>query len=275
MDILGFTTHWANNSIRLPDNNHESPSQQPYRLRPSRLGRHAYITGIEHLIHLHGNPHAAIDNSNFYGRMQDIFRTGHDVEARIVEVMRSAGMNHLDYQVPMSLEMHGYTIEGTADLVIDDTVIDIKTASASNYKRLISGYDDLTYRTQLALYHHALGVSNAGLLLYNKDTSEITYKNIILSTELERVSMILNVLRNMEDMTLEEGWDYMWESFEVTEPPQQMRDRKPTGKLLVPRELHYNDTVARVLWETDYHNGTRVIAAANPDPVDTIRKSFI
>lgn len=275
LSLQDFVTQWASNDIRLPDNEHTSPSRQEYRLRPSRLGRTAYITAIEHLVHKHGLQHQAVNNVEVYGRTQDIFRTGHDVESRIIQIMRAANLESFEYQVPTSFDLHGYTIEGTADLVIGDTVIDVKTASASNFKRLLSGYNDLTYRTQLALYAHGLGLSNVSLLLYNKDTSELALRPIALTTEFSRVNGILAMLREMEDMTLEDSWLYVTNEFNITTPPNQMRDKSPTGKLLVPPDLWYETVVRNVLWETEKINGTVYVTSANTDPVDTIRNSFI
>ena len=275
LSLQDFVTNWITNSIQLPDNNYTQPSRQEYRLRPSRLGRTAYITAIEHLIHKHGLQHQAINNVEMYGRTQDIFRTGHDVEARIIEVMRAANVEPFEYQVPTSFNLHDYTIEGTADLVIGDTVVDIKTASASNYKRLQQGYNDLTYRTQLALYAHGLGLSKVALLLYNKDTSEVALRYISLTNEFSRVEGILAMLREMEDLTLEDAWQYIVDNFTITPPPNQMRAKESTGKLLVPPDLWYEPTVRGVLWQVDTYNGTTVVTAANPDPVNTIRNSFI
>jgi hypothetical protein len=239
----------------------------------------AYITAIEYLINLHATvPYTREDDNelNYYGRMRDIFRTGHDVEARIIEVMRSAGITGFEYQVPTTMQLAGFTVEGTADLVIDNIVIDVKTASASNYKRLITGYNDLVYRTQLALYAHGLGLDKAGLLLYNKDTSELHLKYIPLRDELPRVVSILEQLTPLNKMTLDEGYDHIWDTFTVTDPVCQMRNKQTTGKLLVPAELRYEPVVCDVLWTTEYGaDGTRYITGANPDPLKTIRTRFI
>lgn len=275
LTLQQFVNNWSTNSIVLPPANHTSPSQQPYRLRPSRLGRAGYITALEYLVHLHGNTHQAIDNTEYYGRMQDIFRTGHDVESRIIDVMRSASVEHFEYQVPTTFEMGGFTIEGTADLVIDDTVVDIKTASASNFKRLLSGYNDLTYRTQLALYAHGLNIPKVALLLYNKDTSELQLKYINLTTELDRVRNILTELNHLESMKLEEAFEYVYNIFEVTTPPNQKKDKQSTGKYLVPPELYYETIVRDILWTTETRDGTRYITGENPDPLTTIRNSYI
>lgn len=270
-----FVRDWGNNTITLPPANHTTPSQQPYRLRPSRLGRHGYITAVEYLIHLHGQSHKGIDNTEYYGRVQDIFRTGHDVEARIIEVMRSANVEPFEYQVPTSFEMCGFTIEGTADLVINDTVVDIKTASASNHKRLLTGYNDQTYRTQLALYAHGLGLSKTALLLYNKDNSDLQLKYINLTTELDRVRNILTELNHLKTMTLEDAFEYVYNVFEVTSPPSQKRDKQATGQYLVPSELYYEPVVRDVLWNTEVRDGVRYVTTENPDPLTTIRNSFI
>ena len=270
---MDFADNWNVDAIVLPDNHYTKPSKQEYRLRPSRLGRPAYVTGIEHLIHLYGKDHEAVDNTEFYGRRQDIFRTGHDKEALIVEMLRATNIIH-DYQVPTTFTLHGYIIEGTADLVIDNTVVDIKTASAGNYKRLLTGYNTLTYRTQLALYAHALGLSSTALFLYNKDTSEVTYQTINLTTEVTRVSDILENLRIMEELpSLEQAWLYLEDTFLIPTPPSQMRNKQATGQVLLPPELRYEPNVLNVLWETEYRNGTTFITSSVDDPCDVIRNT--
>jgi len=276
-----FVQQWTTNSIPLrvlDPAKKEQTTAQAFRLRPSRLGRMAYITAIEYLINLHATvPYTREDDDSlFYGRMRDIFRTGHDVEARIIEVMRSAGITGFEYQVPTTMELAGFTVEGTADLVIDDTVIDIKTASASNYKRLITGYNDLTYRTQLALYAHGLGLDKAALLLYNKDTSELHLKYIQLRDELPRVLKLLELLTPLKEMTLDDGYGYIHDTFEVSEPVCQVRNKQTTGRLLVPAELRYEYIVRDVIWTTELGtDGTRYITSANPDPLNTIRTRYI
>lgn len=272
--LLDFATNWNINNIKLPDNHYDKPSKQDYRLRPSRLGRIAYVTAVEHLIHLYGRDHEAIDNTEFYGRQSDIFRTGHDKEALIVEMLRATNIVH-DYQVPCSFVLHGYVIEGTADLVVEDTVVDIKTASASNYKRLLTGYNTLTYRTQLALYAHGLGLTSTALFLYNKDTSEVTYQYIQLTNELARVTLILEGLRQLEECpSLEEAWTGLEDLFLIPAPPAQMRNKQATGQLLVPAELRYEPNVLNVLWNTEHRNGTTYITGGSQDACERIRNTY-
>jgi hypothetical protein len=272
-----FTDEWATDSIVLRSSlvDKERPNtqqQQGYRLRPSRLGRAAYITAIEHLIHLHGTDSSDQCTIETYGRRQDIFRTGHDVEARIIEVMRDAGIT-LEYQIPTMFELGGYIIEGTADCVVDNVVIDIKTASGSNFKRLISGYNDETYRTQLALYAYGLGLNDVALLLYNKDTSELYYKPLQLTTEVARVVTILESLKQLECLPLKDAYNLMLDTFKIPEPPNQMKDKKPTGRYLVPQELMFTPYVRDVLFNTEVIGGTRYVTSIPDDPIAIIAET--
>jgi hypothetical protein len=264
MDLQTFTTQWATDSIALPESNHTHlrPAKQEYRLRPSRLGVHAYITAYEYLLHLHFKDAPVCNEPTVYGRRQDIFTTGHEVEARLVNLMRAVGM-HFESQVPTTFVLEGFTIEGTADMLIDDTVVDIKTASSSNFKRLLSGYNDLTYRTQLALYAHGLQVDNVGLLLYNKDTSELAWKPIQLTLELQRVKDILHLLNSLrkeyEVHGLPQAVEYVIDNFTEPVPVAQMSNKVPTGKYLVPKELMFNPLVRDLLMHTEEVDGTRYV----------------
>lgn len=272
MHLSTFVDSWNTNSLAVTKHLDTIDSaKQGYRLRPSRLGRPAFVQAIEHLVYLHGN--VPIHNeANDLGRTQDIFAVGHATEARIVDVMKSVGISGFDYQVPVSFDLAGYTIEGTADLVYDDTVIDIKTASSSNYKRLISGYGDIVYRTQLACYSKGLGLHDVALLLYNKDTSELYYKPVSVDGLMDRVESILAALKEMEDLTLEDGWNYVLETMSIPEPVPQMAAKKPTGRFLVPPELQYAPTVRDVLFHTEVHNGTRYVTSINERPLETITR---
>jgi hypothetical protein len=264
MNLHTFTTQWATDSIVLPESNHNNlrPVKQEYRLRPSRLGVHAYITAYEYLLHLHFKDAPVCNEPTVYGRRQDIFTTGHEVESRLVNLMRTVGMQ-FDAQVPTTFELEGFTIEGTADMLIDDTVVDIKTASGSNFKRLLSGYNDLTYRTQLALYAHGLQVDKVGLLLYNKDTSELAWKPVQLTTELQRVRDILHLLNKLREEYELHGLlnavDYIINTFTEPTPVTQMSKKVPTGKYLVPQELMFNPLVRDLLMHTEEVDGTRYV----------------
>ena len=269
MHLTTFVDRWNDNLLEVAAKLPETPKPQGYRLRPSRLGRPAYIQAIEHLCYLHGN--IVDSDSVMLGRKQDIFDVGHATEERIINTLRSVGITDFSYQLPVSFELAGYIIEGTADLVIDETVVDIKTASNSNFTRLIKGYADLTYRTQLACYAHGLGLTQTALLLYNKDNSELYYKAVDVSGLMERVSNILGSLKVLEDLTLENAWEYILETMEIPEPVQQMRDKQHTGKYLVPKELQWAPTVRDVLFHTEVYNGTRYVVGVNANPTETIR----
>ena len=269
MHLTTFVDRWNDNLLEVTAKLPETPKPQGYRLRPSRLGRPAYIQAIEHLCYIHGN----VVDSDYVtlGRKQDIFDVGHATELRIIDTLRSVGVTDFSYQVPVEFELCGYTIEGTADLIMDETVIDIKTASNSNYARLAKGYSDLTYRTQLACYAHGLGLTQTALLLYNKDNSELYYKAVDVSGLMERVGNILYSLKVLEDLTLENAWEYILETMEIPEPVPQMRDKQPTGKYLVPKELQWAPTVRDVLFNTELNNGTRYVVGVNANPTETIR----
>lgn len=258
--IEQFTTNWANDNILLTAAKPSTitPLKQEYRLRPSRLGGPGYITAYEYLLWL--NSYRELDDGlSYYGRRQDIFTTGHEVEARLVNIMRQAGLV-FETQVPVEFNLGGQSIQGTADMVLNDTVVDIKTASNSNFKRLLTGYGDITYRTQLALYAHGLQLDKVGLLIYNKDTSELAWRPIQLTNEVERVSDIITALTGVVDKPIKEAIEYINETFSITEPPDQMRQKIPTGKYLVPRELGFNHTIRDLLYETQVgSDGTRYV----------------
>ena len=260
MNLGDFVSWWNTDAVPLTDNTHILPAKQQYRLRPSSLGKSAYITAFYRLLNQYGKPHEAINNKRFYGIREDRFKVGHETEARIVSVMREAGLT-LDSSVPCELTICGYTITGTADLVIDDTVIDVKTMTSSMYT---GSFVPSTYRTQLGLYAKALKCSGTMLLKYNKDTSELQLLPVDTTGVYERVELVLGMIQVMDNLgNLEEKIEFIFNAFEVTPPKPQIRLGKPTGKSLTPSDLHMDPLIRDILYQNSVVDGVRYITHSN------------
>lgn len=254
--IEDFVTLWNQDNLVLPENTHVLPAKQAYRLRPSSLGKSGYITAFYRLLNQFGKPHEAVNNARYYGVREDRFKMGHEAEARIVAVMREVGLA-IDVSVPVDMTIAGYPIKGTADIVLGDMVLDVKTMTSSMYG---GTYVPSTYRTQLGLYAKALRCTSAAILKFSKDTSELRVCPMDISGTYERVEYILGAIAVMDGLgDLEERIEYVFNVFEVTPPKPQVRLGKPTGRSLTPGDLHMDPLVRDILYRSEVSDGTRYI----------------
>lgn len=155
-----------------------SPEEkQSFRLRMSNLGRPGCVLQAEAL-------GLKRDQAPYSTRFRNLF--GDLVEAAAVAIMRNASVNVVAEQLPVSLEIAGRKIDGTADIVINEggmKVYDIKSASSwayankylnKNLQSLLEDGDNFGYLTQIYLYSVASGFPVGGLIIINKETGEWT-----------------------------------------------------------------------------------------------------
>lgn len=263
MSLSTFVQQWNsdtlsgfNPAIPDPDQVLFSVPQAAHQLRPSSLGQMAFITAMEYVICGYVNKvKRSPDMTTKYGRVTDLLNVGHITEDRITHVMRHNGYD-IQTQVPCTYtsEFVG-DIKGTADLVINDTVVDVKTARASNVKRLVDGGGGQKYITQLAIYAEALKLKDASLLVYNKDTSELTLIDVpreALRSAVRRVDAILEQCTHFDTVsTLEAKLHKVYDMCEDPKPVPQMYKKERTGRYLVPQELYYQDWLVDILYDTE------------------------
>ena len=116
------------------------------------------------------------------------FLFGDIVEAIAVLVLEQAGVDIVDKQKAVSLNIDGTDVSGTLDLIIrdefgQDKVWDIKSASEWAYKFKYTGYggyekikedDPFGYIMQWHLYGEATGLPFGGWIVINKSSGEVT-----------------------------------------------------------------------------------------------------
>ena len=102
-------------------------------------------------------------------------------------IMKEAGVDIVDYQRPVSLDLDGVTVNGTLDVIIRDEagvekVWDIKSASDYAYKSKFTGFegyegikkdDPFGYVMQGFLYAEAAGMPFGGWIVVNKSSGEV------------------------------------------------------------------------------------------------------
>ena len=287
--IQKFVTDWNNDAldgfdpeVLDPDQCLFQPSQPSYQLRPSSLGQAGFITAIEYTINSYKTVlnRPAVSTPHTYGRMTDLLNVGHITESRIIAVLHHNSYL-IQHSVPCTYHSpHVGDIKGTADLLLGDTVIDVKTASSANVKRLVNDVGGLKYVTQLAVYAKALGVPDAGLLVYNKDNSELTYIDVPRSAmrqALERAEQILEACSYIDDFTtLTDKYQHVYRVFEIPEPVPQMYKKERSGRYLLPQCLYYKRWLVDLLFDTEqgYNNAGNVTTYVVRvlEPAETVQR---
>ena len=115
------------------------------------------------------------------------FLFGDITESIIMLIMKEAGVDIVDYQRPVELDLDGIVVKGTLDVIIRDEsgvekVWDIKSASDYAYKSKFTGYegyegikkdDPFGYVMQGFLYSEAVGMPFGGWIVVNKSSGEV------------------------------------------------------------------------------------------------------
>ena len=115
------------------------------------------------------------------------FLFGDFTESILMLVMREAGVDIVDYQKPVELEIAGHKVKGTLDVIIRDEVgiekvWDIKSASDWAFKNKFTNYggyekmkedDPFGYLMQGFLYSEASGLPFGGWIVVNKSSGEV------------------------------------------------------------------------------------------------------
>ena len=153
-----------------------SKNDRTYRIRMSGLGRHLCQQILERDGHKEELPYNAPAR----------FWFGDLSEAMLMCIMREAGIDIVDFQKEVELEIAGHKIRGTLDVIIRDEsgvekVWDIKSASdwAFKHKFGFGGYDSIKeddpfgYVMQGYLYATAMNMPFGGWIVINKSGGQI------------------------------------------------------------------------------------------------------
>ena len=153
-----------------------SKDDRTYRIRMSGLGRHLCQQILERDGHKEELPYNAPTR----------FWFGDLSEAMMMCIMREAGIDIVDFQKEVELEIAGHKIRGTLDVIIRDEsgvekVWDIKSASdwAFKHKFGFGGYDSIKeddpfgYVMQGYLYATAMNMPFGGWIVINKSGGQI------------------------------------------------------------------------------------------------------
>ena len=159
--------------------------------------------------------HGDNEKEEMPARLLLTFLQGHILEAVLLMLVEMSGHEISNKQTEVKVE----GIVGHMDCVIDDCLIDVKTAAPYSYKEkfvnggLLEGKDPFGYRLQADSYAHALGLERRGWLVMNKATGEL---NLLMND-----SFINNAVGDIQATK---------EALEQDTPPDRCYNDKEDGK---------------------------------------------
>jgi hypothetical protein len=201
-------------------------SKRTFSLRKSNVGRPSCQLWYEK-----NEPESGIElPANFLMNMM----LGDIVEAVFKGILTEAGVKFSDGH-KSTLKVGKYKVDGTHDLVLDNKVDDIKSASPWSYKNKFKDYatlkehDAFGYIGQLAGYAAALSVEAGGWWVINKANGEFKYVSawdMIVPNELDKIEDTINKL---EKNNFERCFVPVKETFR----------RKETGNMILSEECSW------------------------------------
>ena len=181
-----------------------------FKIRMSNVGRPTCQLWYEK-----NKPEAAIPLPNTF--MMNMM-LGDIVEAVFKGVLREAGIKYEDSK-KVSLDCGNTTVNGSYDIVINDAVDDIKSASDWSYRNKFDSYDTLSrsdgfgYIAQLAGYAKASGKKAGGWWVVNKANGQFKY---VPATDIDvdqEVSKIKDTVNTVKENKFERCFEPVPETF--------------------------------------------------------------
>ena len=142
---------------------------------------------------------------------------GDIVEAVFKALLTEAGVSYEDNS-KVTLKLEDDEITGEYDLVIDDAVDDVKSASDWSYRNKFASYETLAqgdsfgYVSQLAGYARAAGKEAGGWWVVNKANGELKYVKANMHLD-EEVIKIQNTVDVLNDNTFKRCFEPVPEKF--------------------------------------------------------------
>ena len=142
------------------------------------------------------------------------FLYGDILEALLVFLSKVSGHKVSDQQKQVVLN----DVVGHQDAVVDDVLVDFKSASSFSFKKFTEGMvfkdDPFGYVAQLSAYAQANNAKEAGWVVIDKTTGQIAYCPV----------------HQMEMINASQKIDYLRNAIKDNEPPSRCYDDVPDGK---------------------------------------------
>ena len=209
------------------DKQFDDKDNRKFRLRASNIGR-----ATCQLWFMKNKPEKAVARgTNFLLRML----IGDITEAVFKGALTEAGVKYGEPE-KVQVEIAGETISGEYDLIVDNKVDDIKSASPWSYRnKWVSGdsvekNDSFGYIGQLAIYAKGKGVEAGGWWVINHSSGEFKYIKYTSDTDA--------VIKNLEDTvtTLKEN-----KFKRCYDPIEETYRREPSGRYVLNKECQFCD----------------------------------
>ena len=212
--------------------------QRQYKIRMSGLGRPL----CQQLLEKKGVEQEVQYNMLFR------FLFGDLVEAIAVLVLEQAGVDIIEKQKAVNLNIGGTNVSGTLDLIIrdefgQDKVWDVKSASEWAYKFKYTGYggyekikedDPFGYIMQGHLYGEATGLPFGGWIVINKSSGEVTVVEAPDWQADDRKEYMADAKERIKVLT-DESLEFKVPFKDVFEVYKQDGQEVRTGNKLLPR----------------------------------------
>lgn len=183
---------------------------------------------------------------------------GDIVEAVFKGVLTEAGISFKDSST-VSLDLGVATVNGTYDLVVDDAVDDVKSASDWSYRNKFESYevlekeDPFGYVGQLAGYAKASGYKAGGWWVINKANGSIKYVSASSMNVDEQVDKLKEVAAKVKENVFERCYDAVEETYRG----------KPTGNKILCTACSFCD-YREACWPTLQEIPSKVSTAREP-----------
>lgn len=166
-------------------------------------------------------------------KLRYTYHTGDVFEAYLLTLAKKAGLR--TYNEQREVNFNG--ILGHIDAELDDFVLEVKTMSPYYYdKFVVNPNDDRGYITQLSVYSDCLDKPGVWLCV-NKATSEVTLVPLteeVKAPYLKRAKALVPLLKGVKSID-----DAL--AFTVPKPVDELRYRKPTGRLVLPENIKWSE----------------------------------
>ena len=199
-----------------------------FRIRMSSIGRPLCQLKMEKK-YFNDDSLKNLDNYNY--KLRNLF--GDILEAVVVMLLKTVKANINGLQGDVKLETEYFEIKGTYDIIIDDKVYDIKSASPFAFEKKFGeqggGFDKFVegdvfgYLSQGYLYSEATAKPFGGWIVVNKSTGELLLSSPPEEDEQYRKQALDIVYKNIKALMKDEPFE---RCFDLVE---EMFYQKPTG----------------------------------------------
>ena len=232
--------------------------RKDFKLRMSNIGKPSCQLWFEK-----NHPDKALPKGNNFLMTMII---GDIVEAVFKALLKEAKIDYQDSEEVTLPLKNGINVKGTYDLVLDDCVDDIKSASDWSYRNKFESFESLAkgdsfgYVGQLVGYAKASGKNIGGWWVVNKSNGQFKY---VSAKNADTTSVLDDIEKTIDKANAKE----LERCFE---PEEETFRGKPTGNLVLNRNCNFCD-FRYTCWETLKELPAQKSSAREPKMVQYIQ----